>query len=53
MKKRTVVFVLGRVPVRLHAETIETLRHRGGAHGLPRGKKTYNRRDSYWQKEGE
>jgi hypothetical protein len=51
MKKRTFVFVLERIPVRLHAETVETLRRRGGVHGAKSGKKRYNRRDKSWRKE--
>ncbi|MFA5986470.1 MAG: hypothetical protein WC819_03945 [Parcubacteria group bacterium] len=51
MKRKKLVFVLERVPVKLHAETVETLRHRGGAHGTPQGKRAYNRQDKSWKKE--
>jgi hypothetical protein len=51
MKKRKLVFTIERVQVKLHPETVETLRHRGGAHGTQSGKKTYNRRDKSWRKE--
>ncbi len=45
------VFELERIPTKLHPETVETMRHRGGAHGKQNGKKSYNRRDKSWQKE--
>ena len=38
---------------RLPREAIETLRHRGGAHGSPRGKRGYSRQreKSAWRKQ--
>ena len=36
---------------RLHPDVVETLRHRGGAHGAKSGKKQYDRRDGSWRKE--
>jgi len=50
MKK---TFKLDRMPARLHPEAVETLRHRGGAHGNRRGKKQYcrQRAKSQWRKQ--
>lgn len=42
-----------RIKPRLDAAAIETLRHRGGAHGAKKGKKKYCRRraKSQWRKQ--
>ena len=50
MKK---IFKLDRVPARLRPETVEALRHRGGAHGAKKGKKKYCRQwaKSDWRKQ--
>jgi hypothetical protein len=48
---RKLCFKLDRMPAKLHPEVVETLRHRGGAHGKCNGKKSYNRRDKSWKKE--
>jgi hypothetical protein len=51
MKKLKLRFKIETPKPRLHPDTVETLRHRGGAHGEKSGKKSYNRRNKDWRKE--
>ncbi len=49
--KKIVIMKMDRIKPRLQFDVIQTLRHRGGAHGDRSGKKTYNRQDKSWLKE--
>ncbi len=42
-----------RIKPRLHPSTVETLRHKGGAHGSRKGKRSYNRKRAnvQWKKQ--
>jgi hypothetical protein len=42
-----------RIKPRLHPDTVETLRKRGGGHGTRKGKQGYNRKreKSQWKKQ--